>query len=761
METKVHFENIEKVLLEELSKTQSSIRLVVAWLTNKKLFAKLVELAEKGIVVNVIINNDEINRDSLLDYSRLNIGDSFIKMLETKNGNILHHKFCIIDENIVINGSYNWTYKANYNKENIHINTDTNLAKQHSIEFVNILSKTNDYNRVSYKNENLQSTINIADDNKNNSYAKELELRDKKQWEQFENWKNNQDIYDIKFNDYLHHYLAQQEYNVRLGIHDNSLEIELFALINFIQNSADFTKHTSFTKFIFYNIFNAFRNNITRFDYKILPYFDYNGVCIGPYFNDKIKDIIYQDRFTKSTNAYSYKIGLTLIMLDFAYSDYTYNGLLSPNVGFMDLLEDYTKEPKVFSANIVEVLKFLKDLKKDNLNLKEKDGLLHINNCIRYFSNGCHRDFEIEPITVHYENEWPAFGVHLKSIGVQKKDCIIETSEYNELVNNYLSAENEFEDVILKISLEKFNKIIYELEKNGLKNSFTLARTITEIHLNVDNLDFITDENELKLLIQDFVAQKVIIKDVTHEAEENSYKISTLQWSFEKTKADIKKESLMIDYLWEYNNFESKYDLWDALEKEKAENRSYEFYLNTYSLLKYLNNLNIDLVDFIKEDEKYKNTIKEIAAKTVQIPEFLPNGFNILRLFNSLKVNTASMPINKDIIIPKEIKKGKVLDEIFRNEFNGERANIQINESVKPFIWLENGENIRVNKNAKRCKNTGQFLLFGKDYIFRQSSLVLGNPQNVLLKDDSKTDEMPNYEEIEKENQIKHNSNLP
>ncbi len=52
METKVYFENIEKILLEELSKAQSSIKLVVAWLTNKKLFAKLVELAEKGITVN-------------------------------------------------------------------------------------------------------------------------------------------------------------------------------------------------------------------------------------------------------------------------------------------------------------------------------------------------------------------------------------------------------------------------------------------------------------------------------------------------------------------------------------------------------------------------------------------------------------------------------------------------------------------------------------------------------------------------------------
>lgn len=38
-----------------------------------------------------------------------------------KYDNIMHNKFCIIDGKKVINGSYNWSCKAEYNKENITI----------------------------------------------------------------------------------------------------------------------------------------------------------------------------------------------------------------------------------------------------------------------------------------------------------------------------------------------------------------------------------------------------------------------------------------------------------------------------------------------------------------------------------------------------------------------------------------------------------------------------------------------------------------
>jgi phosphatidylserine/phosphatidylglycerophosphate/cardiolipin synthase-like enzyme len=50
----------------------------------------------------------------------------------------MHNKFCIIDSETVINGSYNWTKKANFNKENITIDKDRGLAKRFANEFKSI-----------------------------------------------------------------------------------------------------------------------------------------------------------------------------------------------------------------------------------------------------------------------------------------------------------------------------------------------------------------------------------------------------------------------------------------------------------------------------------------------------------------------------------------------------------------------------------------------------------------------------------------------
>ena len=52
--------------------------------------------------------------------------------------NIMHNKYCIIDSKIIINGSYNWTKKANYNNETITINESKELAEKFLKNFMNI-----------------------------------------------------------------------------------------------------------------------------------------------------------------------------------------------------------------------------------------------------------------------------------------------------------------------------------------------------------------------------------------------------------------------------------------------------------------------------------------------------------------------------------------------------------------------------------------------------------------------------------------------
>jgi hypothetical protein len=735
MGTKVYFENIENIVLEELSKANNTVFLIVAWLTNKKLFAKLVELAEKGVIVNVIINNDETNKNSFLDYSRLNIGKSFLKMLTPLNGNIIHHKFCIIDDYTVINGSYNWTYKGNYNHENINIiKNDNDSIIEYKNEFKKILpnaiqeSKSSNNINVDKKT-GVESSVYVQSGEQKQEEAEWKKNLDE-EGRKFTKWFDNQNYYDLEFIGYLDRLNVNIHYG--FGVYENAeyLETIIKELLTYYDSKFN-NKHPAILKYLLHTTIDAFKIK-----------FENNWKDIKPYFRSKVKDIIYQDRLDNSINAHQYKLTLILIMLDFAYEDFQYNGLLfEPSCG---CYFDWTKEPYVYSSEITKKLEFIRDIKLDDFNYKiTGKGILEINNCIRHFKDGMN-------LTAFYQIDDCRYNALRSSMNID-----IEMNAYE-----FKESELEYTDVIIKMNVRKFEAIVSEIKEKGLINTFELAKLITEANMNM-NLDFITNESELKILIRNFIEQKVIIKDIVYNEESNSCNLITLQWSFDKSKQDIKKESIMINYLRLFYDFKSKYDIWEKLENKKAENKSYENYVDLYKLQCYLNRNNITVEDCIKEDEEHINIIREKAKKEVGIPEGFPDGFNILRLFNSLKVNTASMPISREIIIAKNVKKGSPLDDLFKDEFNGQCSNIQTKESVKPFIWLENGKNIRVNKNAKKCKNTGQYLLHNKDYIFRHSELILGNPKNEIVKDDSKTNEMPNYDEIEKQNQIKYNSNLP
>ena len=54
----------------------------------------------------------------------------------------MHHKFCIIDESIVITGSFNWTSQAVlYNQENILFYENSQIARKYIDEFHKLWSQ--------------------------------------------------------------------------------------------------------------------------------------------------------------------------------------------------------------------------------------------------------------------------------------------------------------------------------------------------------------------------------------------------------------------------------------------------------------------------------------------------------------------------------------------------------------------------------------------------------------------------------------------
>lgn len=136
MRTEAIFEKISQRIEEEIEKAKKSIIVAVAWFTNKNLFNTLLRKAQSGCPVYLIISNDSINANSSINYDKLDACYSKCYRIGSEETELMHNKFCVIDFSTVITGSYNWSYKAESNYENvvIHYNA-TSLAGQFIDEF--------------------------------------------------------------------------------------------------------------------------------------------------------------------------------------------------------------------------------------------------------------------------------------------------------------------------------------------------------------------------------------------------------------------------------------------------------------------------------------------------------------------------------------------------------------------------------------------------------------------------------------------------
>ena len=90
--TEVIFEDIEQRIIKEISEAHYAIFVSVAWFTNKRLFDALLERAKSNCYVSIIIQLDEINSQSGIDYSQIQIGRSECFQI-SKEAELLHDKF--------------------------------------------------------------------------------------------------------------------------------------------------------------------------------------------------------------------------------------------------------------------------------------------------------------------------------------------------------------------------------------------------------------------------------------------------------------------------------------------------------------------------------------------------------------------------------------------------------------------------------------------------------------------------------------------
>lgn len=132
--TKICFENIENELSATISIAEKRIFVAVAWFTNSRLLDGLALVLEKNVEVKILILDDILNRNEFgLDFGILTKLGADVRFAK-KDFGTMHNKFCIID-NLVITGSYNWTYHANNNSENILMTDEESVVISYGEEF--------------------------------------------------------------------------------------------------------------------------------------------------------------------------------------------------------------------------------------------------------------------------------------------------------------------------------------------------------------------------------------------------------------------------------------------------------------------------------------------------------------------------------------------------------------------------------------------------------------------------------------------------
>ena len=118
MTVSIHFNNIQQQIISSLKTARHSIKVAVAWLTDEDILRTLTQISAKGVNVKLAISDAKenfVNTRKFREYLNAN-GELFVVTPK-----FLHHKFCVIDDKTILNGSYNWSYPARSNEENLMV----------------------------------------------------------------------------------------------------------------------------------------------------------------------------------------------------------------------------------------------------------------------------------------------------------------------------------------------------------------------------------------------------------------------------------------------------------------------------------------------------------------------------------------------------------------------------------------------------------------------------------------------------------------
>ena len=119
--------------MNTLESSQFKLDVCVFTITSQDLADILIKKHKEGVIVRIVTDCEKMDLNcSQIEQMRAN----GIQVRHDKTSYFMHHKFALVDDKFLVNGSFNWTKQAiTGNQENVIISTEKDLITPYKKHF--------------------------------------------------------------------------------------------------------------------------------------------------------------------------------------------------------------------------------------------------------------------------------------------------------------------------------------------------------------------------------------------------------------------------------------------------------------------------------------------------------------------------------------------------------------------------------------------------------------------------------------------------
>lgn len=139
-ETEVYFslsDDPELIIIKNIDNAKEFINIAMYTFTDREIAQAVIRARDRGVDIKIYLDRSQVN--AKYSKSRYFVNNAIEGIRISSNNYIMHNKFAVIDNKIVITGSYNWTASAGErNDENLLVIDDKNIIEKYQNLFNNL-----------------------------------------------------------------------------------------------------------------------------------------------------------------------------------------------------------------------------------------------------------------------------------------------------------------------------------------------------------------------------------------------------------------------------------------------------------------------------------------------------------------------------------------------------------------------------------------------------------------------------------------------